>query len=98
MSKKIQYRRGISRQKRIYEVNRIYDMYARSGLSNRAIWARYIYPVYGITERTFYNMLKASADDKNRIPDDVQLSLNFDNIKPYQNPFEPCPNPQITAG
>ena len=38
-----------------------------------------IYPVYAISERTFYNMLKASADPKNDLPDDtVQLKFNFD--------------------
>lgn len=32
-----------------------------------------------ISERTFYNMLKASADPKNDLPDDtVQLKFNFD--------------------
>lgn len=52
-------RRGKSYLKRVADINRIYDQYARSGLSNREIWRRYIYPVYGICERTFYNLLKA---------------------------------------
>lgn len=35
--------------------------------------------VDAISERTFYNMLKASADPKNDLPDDtVQLKFNFD--------------------
>ena len=34
---------------------------------------------HNISERTFYNMLKASADPKNDLPDDtVQLKFNFD--------------------
>lgn len=55
-------KRGISYRKRVAAINRIYDQYARSGLSNREIWRRYIYPEYGITERTFYNMMNATAD------------------------------------
>ena len=51
----------------------------KDGVPNREIWRRYIYPVYAISERTFYNMLKASADPKNDLPDDtVQLKFNFD--------------------
>lgn len=53
--------RGISYKKRVKDINRIYDQYAKSGLSNRAIWLRYIYPVYGISERTFYNMMNATV-------------------------------------
>lgn len=54
-------RRGQSYEKRIADINRIYDQYARSGLPNREIWRRYIYPAYGVSERTFYNLLNASA-------------------------------------
>lgn len=50
---------GISYQKRVAEINRIYDRHAHKGIPNREIWRRYIYPVYGISERTFYNLLKA---------------------------------------
>ena len=50
---------GISYQKRALEVNRIYDTYAKQGIPNREIWRRHVYPVYGISERTFYNLLKA---------------------------------------
>ncbi|MCX4330549.1 MAG: hypothetical protein OSJ21_08160, partial [Paramuribaculum intestinale] len=28
---------------------------------NREIWRRYIYPVYAISERTFYNIMNATA-------------------------------------
>ena len=48
-------RHGVSYQKRVVEVNRIYDHYASHGVPNREIWRRYIYPVYAISERTFYN-------------------------------------------
>ena len=54
-------RRGQSYAKRVADVNAIYDTYVRTGLSNREIWRRYIYPRYGITEQTFYNLLKASS-------------------------------------
>lgn len=68
-------RLGVSYQKRVEEVNRIYDKYAKSGLSNREIWRRYIYPVYGISERTLYSMLKASTSVK--IPEDSRQMLLF---------------------
>lgn len=51
----------MSYRKRVEDINRIYDQYARSGLSNREIWRRYIYPVYGICERSFYNIMNATA-------------------------------------
>ncbi len=54
-------RRGRSYKKRVLEINRIYDEHVKSGLSNREIWLRYIYPVYAISERTFYNILNASV-------------------------------------
>lgn len=57
----MKYKRGISYRRRVEEINRIYDRYARAGLGNREIWRRHIYPKYGITERTFYNILNASA-------------------------------------
>ncbi len=70
-------RRGVSYRKRVEEINRIYDQYAERGIPNREIWRRYIYPVYGISERTLYNLLNASADAKNRIPDDTRQLLLF---------------------
>lgn len=72
-------RRGISYQKRVADINRIYDQYAKNGVPNREIWRRYVYPVYGISERTFYNILHASCDPKNDVPEDIQMLLKFDN-------------------
>lgn len=46
---------------RVKAVNEVYDRHAKSGVSNRDIWRRYIYPQFGITERTLYNYLKRSA-------------------------------------
>lgn len=54
-------KRGMSYKKRVADINRIYDEHAKRGLSNREIWRRYIYPVYAISERTFYNMMNATA-------------------------------------
>lgn len=71
-------RRGVSYQKRVADVNRIYDSHVRSGLSNREIWRRYVYPRFGISERTFYNMLKAPSRPCSEIPRDMQLYLDFD--------------------
>ena len=50
---------GKSYEERVKDVNRIYDKYSRSGLSNREILRRYIYPIYHISEKKFYNYLNA---------------------------------------
>lgn len=71
-------RRGVSYKKRVEEINRIYDKWAKTGLSNREIWRRHIYPLYAISERTFYNLLNASADAKNIIDDATHELLLFD--------------------
>ncbi len=71
-------RRGASYQKRVADINRIYDRQARRGLTNREIWRRYIYPLYAISERTFYNLLNASCDETKEVPQDVQMYLVFD--------------------
>lgn len=70
-------RHGVSYQKRVADINRVYDRYVKTGVPNREIWRRYIYPVYGISERTFYNILNASADPRNDLPEDTQLFFNF---------------------
>ena len=57
-------RRGASYQKRVTDINRIYDQHAKSGISNR--------------ERTFYNLLNASCDPKNEVPQEAQTFLKFD--------------------
>ena len=71
-------RKGVSYAKRVADVNKIYDRYLRSGLSNREIWRRYIYPRFGISERTFYYMLKAPSLRPTTIPKDTQLYLDFE--------------------
>lgn len=71
-------RRGASYQKRVTDINRIYDQHAKSGISNREIWRRFVYPLYGICERTFYNLLNASCDPKNKVPQETQTFLKFD--------------------
>lgn len=75
-------RRGLSYQKRVADINRIYDRYARSGLSNREIWRRYIYPVYAISERTFYNIMNAMAGSENPVVASDMPSL-FDFVDGY---------------
>lgn len=49
---------GCAYKTRAELVNQIYEKYCRSGLSNRDIFRLYIYPKFGICERTFYNYLK----------------------------------------
>ena len=55
-------RKGKSYAKRVADINQIYDAWVKTGLPNREIWKRYIYPQFGVSERTFYNLLKASAN------------------------------------
>lgn len=53
--------KGNSYAVRVKAVNEIYDRHSKSGISNRDIWRRYIYPQFGISERTLYNYLKRTA-------------------------------------
>lgn len=53
--------KGNSYAARVKVVNEVYDRHAKSGISNRDIWRRYIYPQFGIAERTLYNYLKRNA-------------------------------------
>ena len=53
---------GISYKMRVKTVNAIYDKHIRDGMSNRYIWRTCIYPIYGISERTFYKYLKITFD------------------------------------
>lgn len=86
-------RKGVSYQKRVEDINRIYDREARKGLPNRVIWRRFIYPVYGISERTFYNILKASASPSSIIPEETrQLLLFTDEELNGQRPDSNSPN------
>ena len=73
-----QKRQGLSYMRRVAEVNGIYDKYVRTGLSNREIWRRYIYPRFMISERTFYYMLKASCSIDERTARNIEPYLNFD--------------------
>ncbi|QUT64123.1 hypothetical protein INE84_03839 [Bacteroides uniformis] len=69
---------GRSYAHRVAEVNRIYDEHANSGLSNREILRRYIWPLFYISEKTFYNLINASADPRIILQQDElnrQLSL-----------------------
>lgn len=52
---------GVSYKMRVRQVNKIYDEHIKSGISNRQIWRLYIHPLFGISERTFYNYLKQSV-------------------------------------
>ena len=76
-------RRGVSYEKRVEEINRIYDQYAKRGVPNREIWRRYVYPVYAVTERTFYNILNASADASKKIADEETRQLLLFNDYDY---------------
>lgn len=78
MRKRKRNGRGMSYEVRVAEVNRIYDEHRRSGLSNVEIWRRYVYPKLFISERTFYNMINASAViDCEAVEHEKQLWLPF---------------------
>ena len=68
-------RPGRSYAKRVRDINAIYDQYRNSGLSNREIWRRYIYPQYAISEQTLYNILKAPAIKPQLAEANRQMSL-----------------------
>jgi len=69
---------GRSYAHRVKEILRIYDEHSRSGLSNREILRRYIWPVYPICEKTFYNIINASADPRIiRQQNDLQRQLSL---------------------
>ena len=55
---------GLSYVYRVAEIVSIYDEHSRSGLSNREILRRYIWPKHHICERTFYNIITASATER----------------------------------
>lgn len=74
--------RGCSYQKRVADINRIYDDHVRDGLSNREILRRYIHPVYPISESTLYNILKAEGKAEER--PEVRMPSLFDDIDSNQ--------------
>ncbi|MFR9545335.1 MAG: hypothetical protein SNJ29_07130 [Rikenellaceae bacterium] len=56
--------KGFSYVLRVKSVNDIYDRHSRTGLSNREIWRRHIWPEFGISEKTFYNYINACSSPK----------------------------------
>lgn len=70
---------GLSYNKRVADIVKEFDSHSRSGLSNREIWRRYIYPVYFISERTLYNMINASAHiEEPKGPNAIEQLLKFE--------------------
>ncbi len=74
--------RGRSYAHRVREINRIYREHANSGLSNREILRRFIYPVYHISESTLYNILGAEFDVEEKYKEDPLLFEFDENGKP----------------
>lgn len=91
-------RKGVSYQKRVEDINRIYDEWSKTGLPNREIWRRYVYPVYGISERTFYNILKVSLDPTKHIPGELQLFFDFEDYDSHGEPEFKSHYPQNPEG
>lgn len=65
--------RGRSYAFKVREINRIYREHVNSGLSNREILRRYIYPIYHISESTFYNILGAEFVVEEKYKEDPLL-------------------------
>lgn len=70
-------RTGISRIMRIQNIKRIYEEHSRSGLSNREIWRRYIYPVYGCTETVMYTSLADAEKPEYQITPEMQRLIDY---------------------
>lgn len=69
---------GCSYVFRVDDIIRIYDEHSRSGLSNREILRRYIWPKYHICEKTFYNIINASVrPDVIRRVDEMHRQLSL---------------------
>lgn len=81
-------KRGMSYRKRVEDINRIFDQHAKRGLTNREIWRRYIYPVYWISERTFYNIMNATAGLENPVVASDMPGL-FDSIDEKKETDDP---------
>ncbi len=81
-------KRGMSYRKRVEDINRIFDQHSKSGLTNREIWRRYIYPVYWISERTFYNIMNATAGLENPVVASDMPGL-FDSIDEKKETDDP---------
>lgn len=56
--------KGMSYQMRVKRVNEIYNEHAKDGLSNREILRRYVWPLFYISEKTFYNYLNIPFPDE----------------------------------
>ncbi len=73
--------RGSSYQKRVTDINRIYDEHIKDGLNNREILRRFIHPIYPISESTLYNILKAEGTVPAPEPEMPSLFDEFNNSK-----------------
>ncbi len=84
-------KRGMSYRKRVEDIHRIYDRHARRGLSNRDIWRWYIYPVYCISERTFYNIMNAAAGlETPVVASDLPSLFDYLDAEPENQPEDEC--------
>lgn len=70
--------KGNSYKARVRDINRIYAEHINSGLSNREILRRYIYPLYPISESTLYNILKAEYKILQDVNDEGPTLFNFE--------------------
>lgn len=69
---------GNSYTVRVKAVQEVYDQYIKTGLSNREIWKRYIWPVYGICESTFYRYISQVLPPEEEDPNQLKPWNNED--------------------
>ena len=77
-------RRGVSYEKRVEEIYRIYVPPPDLAVRYTAFGILVVYPVYAVTERTFYNILNASADASKKIADEETRQLLLFNDDDYE--------------
>ena len=70
-------RHGVSYQKRVADINRIYDQYVKTGVPNRKFGGGTYILCMVLVSVLFYNILNASADPRNDLPEDTQLFFKF---------------------
>lgn len=77
----MKYRTGISYKLRVLFVVQTFEKHEKTGLSNRAIYRKYIYPTLGICEKTMYNMINHSCDTRYALTDEEKEFVRQNNLQ-----------------
>ncbi len=68
--------------KKVLLIQEIYKTNSNRGIPNSVIWSAYVYPIFMISERTFYNYLGINARSELR-----QLNVNIEAYLQNQHAF-----------